>query len=134
VHIFRIVVLNDANLIREAFNDPVMNGRPNNKVFRSLEHGDFGILSIDGPNWMEQRKFTLRHLKEFGFGKNQMENLILEEVKVVIENFKADEGNSIELSRRFTLAIVNSLWVIMTGSRIEHNDRNLHEVLENLFK
>ena len=83
---------------------------------------------------MEQRKFTLRHLREFGYGKNQMENLIVEEVKLLVDNFKAQEGKPIELSRRFNLAVVNSLWTIMTGARLDHDDPHLNQVLDNIFK
>ncbi|PSN29566.1 hypothetical protein C0J52_28091 [Blattella germanica] len=34
---------------------------------------------------MEQRRFTLRHLKEFGFGKKSMGNIISEEVEETIK-------------------------------------------------
>lgn len=93
-----------------------------------------GILTVDGETWTEQRKFTLRHLRDFGFGKNQMETLILDEAKELIEAFKIDEGKSITLGRRFNLAILNSLWLIVTGSRLNHDDLELNAILEDYFK
>ena len=35
----------------------------------------------DGSFWVENRRFALRHLRDFGFGKRSSEELILEEVE-----------------------------------------------------
>ncbi len=37
-----------------------------------------------GDVWKEQRRFTLRHLRDFGFGKASMEDIIIEEFKVLV--------------------------------------------------
>lgn len=29
--------------------------------------------------WLEQRKFTVKHMRDFGFGKTSMEDVVLEE-------------------------------------------------------
>ena len=34
----------------------------------------------DGQLWSEQRRFTVRHLKDLGFGKTSLEGLMLQEV------------------------------------------------------
>lgn len=36
----------------------------------------------DGELWHEQRSFALRHMRQLGFGKTPMENLIISELKV----------------------------------------------------
>lgn len=41
-----------------------------------------GITMTDGPLWEEQRPFALKHLRDLGFGKTLMEDLILAELKV----------------------------------------------------
>ena len=40
-----------------------------------------GIMFSNGKEWQEQRRFTLKNLRDFGFGKLSMEGLILEEVQ-----------------------------------------------------
>lgn len=47
----------------------------------------------NGSEWQEQRRFALRQLKDFGFGKLGMEHLILEEVEKSIEMIKKDIKN-----------------------------------------
>lgn len=35
---------------------------------------------MDGPTWIEQRKFCMQHLRKMGFGGDLMEKIIIEEV------------------------------------------------------
>jgi hypothetical protein len=43
------------------------------------------VFFSDGPFWVEQRRFTLRNLRDFGFGKQSMEGFIMEEVEDTIK-------------------------------------------------
>lgn len=45
----------------------------------------------DGPFWVEQRRFTLRHLRDFGFGKSSMEEFIMEEIEDTIKEITQKE-------------------------------------------
>jgi hypothetical protein len=45
-------------------------------------------------------------LKNFGFGKNQMETLIIDEAQELIENFKVEGGKAFNPSKRFSLAVL----------------------------
>lgn len=38
-------------------------------------------MFTDGEHWLDQRKFTMRHLREFGLNKKGMETLIHKEVE-----------------------------------------------------
>ena len=42
--------------------------------------GNMGIITASGPKWREARRFVLRHLRDFGFGKSSMESLIQDEM------------------------------------------------------
>ena len=129
--------LNDPKLIRDTLNDPALNGRPDNRVWKTMASGNHGILFADGPTWAEQRRFTLRHLREFGFGKNAMETLILEEARDLFDGFRTDAaaGRSVTgLGRRFSLAVLSSLWFIVSGERLNHDDPELKDILEDVFR
>ena len=39
-----------------------------------------GVLFSGGPYWKELRRFMLRNLRDFGFGKASMESMIQDEV------------------------------------------------------
>jgi len=83
-----------------------------------------------GPLWSEQRRFALRHLRDFGFGKTSMEGLIMSEVNELVNWIKQKRGEPVTLHRRFTLAIVNALWTIISGDRYDHDDAKLNNIME----
>ena len=47
-----------------------------------------GVLMTDGDLWKEQRRFTLRHLKDLGFGKSSLEAVMLDEIQDFIDNLQ----------------------------------------------
>jgi hypothetical protein len=47
---------------------------------------------------MEQRRFTLRHLRDFGFGKKSLEGIILDEAEVLIKKL---QNNNIQVRSIF---------------------------------
>lgn len=47
-----------------------------------------GVLVVDGPLWVEQRRFILRHLRDLGFGKTDMTVLIEDESKRLVEYWR----------------------------------------------
>ncbi len=55
-----------------------------------------GIIFSEGPNWQENRRFTLHHLRNLGFGKGEMETLIGEEVLEFLSYIKAKDGQPTE--------------------------------------
>ncbi len=48
-----------------------------------------------------QRRFILKNLRDFGFGKKSMEGLVHEEIQELIEGFKKDVGKPITTQNRF---------------------------------
>lgn len=52
--------------------------------------GLFGIIESSGGLWREQRRFTLRVLRDFGLAKNLMQDRVLEEVHSLFENIDRD--------------------------------------------
>ena len=39
-----------------------------------------GVIGTNGQYWREQRRFLLKNLKDFGFGKTSMESIIQDEM------------------------------------------------------
>lgn len=60
----RVVVLNDASLVRQAFKQPVFSGRPDTQLTRILQ--GYGIVNSDGALWKEQRAFLHSALRKLG--------------------------------------------------------------------
>jgi len=89
-----------------------------------------GVLFADGDEWVEQRKFTFRHLKEFGFGKNTTESVINEEMEHVISHLRETAGQPQSIRSTVNVLAVNVIWRLTTSERFEMDDSNLKRILE----
>ncbi|CAG7833095.1 unnamed protein product [Allacma fusca] len=130
----RVIVLGSAKLIKECFQNPIFNGRPSEWSALILTNGRNGLLTTEGPVWEEQRRFTSRALRTFGFGKRSMESLVMREVGEFLNWLKSNEGKSVTLRDRFELAVVNALWSIIASKRFQHDDSDKLQLLRNLYK
>ena len=54
-----------------------------------------GIITSDGQRWLEHRRFTIRHLKEFGFGRIGLESVIQEEAEELVKYFTVRKDQDI---------------------------------------
>ena len=88
----------------------------------------------EGDFWSEQRRFTLRHLLELGFGKTSSENLIQDEFFDLEREFLAEAASNPDGivdfgTNRFGLSVMNILWAIVAGKRFQHDDARLHKLI-----
>ncbi|KAJ9584216.1 hypothetical protein L9F63_021441, partial [Diploptera punctata] len=106
-------------------------GRPKGDFFKERSFNKYlGVFFSDGPFWVEQRRFTLRHLRDFGFGKKSMQDLILDESVVSC-------GNSVPIrtaTGMFAVSTLNVLWGMLAGTRYSRDDAELKDLLEKLTK
>ena len=121
----RCVLINDFDLLNEAFKDDRFTGRPAHlqEIFSAFfqrdeeERCSGGIVFASGEHWKEQRRFAMRTLKEFGVGKSRLQAVINEEVEHLVTELQAEAGNIIRLKFRTNLAVVNTLWQILNGEK-----------------
>ncbi|CAL8092448.1 unnamed protein product [Orchesella dallaii] len=128
------VVISDPKLTKEIFsNDAVFTGRfviPSMQFYD--EHPGLGIFSSEGELWETHRRFLLRQLRDFGFGKSAMETLIMEEVQETLQRFMQQVGKPVsQIRQTFRLAVVNSLWTILTSQRFNQDDPKLIKLAFN---
>ena len=88
------------------------------------------MLASEGQEWAEQRRFTLRHLRDFGFGKTTGEELITNELREFIQGMAKQVGTPISTNKTFGVAVLNTLWMILSGVRYEQDDPRLWAVLK----
>ncbi|KAG5896789.1 hypothetical protein JTB14_008365 [Gonioctena quinquepunctata] len=117
--------------IKEVFNREDFDGRPDGFFFRLRTFGKrLGIVFSDGPLWKTQRKFSLQHLRNFGFARRKMEEIIHEETKSLIEMFRECDSKPISMHDAFDIAVLNGLWAMMAGERFETDDERLKKLLQ----
>ncbi|EGI60832.1 Putative cytochrome P450 303a1 [Acromyrmex echinatior] len=85
----RIVIMNDLESIRAMLTNKDCDGRPNGPFYKARTWGVIqGILIADDKLWVEQRRFVIRHLRDFGFGRTSMLTIIEDEALKLVEHFK----------------------------------------------
>lgn len=139
-----LVVVNGGKVIKEFLVSEDFTGRPYGHFYKVRTWGErFGLLLTDSDFWKEQRRFCLRHLREFGFGRRSMSGLIEEETTNMVENLKnmikSSGKNSIDcnMEKLFGIHVLNTLWTMLAGVRYNTNDkelRRLQSLLSELFE
>ncbi|XP_047118332.1 probable cytochrome P450 304a1 [Schistocerca piceifrons] len=88
-----LVVTSDYEAAKEAFNNPSLQGRISNIAIKQrMPNEDLGINFRVGPELMEQRRFTLRYLRDFGFGRrsDHLESEIEAEMMELVELIRGE--------------------------------------------
>ena len=95
-----------------------------------------GLVFADGDHWAEQRRFALKHMKTFGFGKTGHQGVIQEEVRLgrsmqatgffqveeLIQMLSRQEGEDFLMHTEFAIPTINILWIIVASKRFRHDD------------
>uniref|UniRef100_A0A1I8GVQ1 Cytochrome P450 n=1 Tax=Macrostomum lignano TaxID=282301 RepID=A0A1I8GVQ1_9PLAT len=129
----RVYCLNSARAIREAYSAQaeVFAGRPK-LLGDSLVGETGGLVFIDGPVWRDYRRFTLRTLRDFGFGKSFTEASILEEAQLMREEIESRPGEKFDSSKLISTAVSNVICRFLFGRRLASEDSKF-ELLQNTF-
>ncbi|XP_037033214.1 probable cytochrome P450 304a1 [Bradysia coprophila] len=89
---FLTVVANDSASIKETTLNEKLDGRPDVLLSQVRDPNlvSRGITFTQGFHWRDERRFTLRHLRDFGFGRrfSELELELEEELRQLIEIIK----------------------------------------------
>lgn len=117
-----MIVVNDAPTIFETFlkDGEAYAGRFITSSFASIRGGINGVIQTDGDLWKEHRRFTLHVLRDFGLGKNLMQERVLGEVTALISDVKEDLKNGkkvISIQNEIDRAVGNIINMLTFGYR-----------------
>jgi len=79
------------------------------------------------------RRFTMKTLRDFGFGKQKsMESVLSEEISTLFRTLdeSALTGNDLSMRQFFTLTVLNILWSMVAGTRFAHDDSRLKGLIQ----
>lgn len=80
----------------------------------------------------ELKRFTLRALREFGFGKGSLEENIQEEVNIFLDFIDETNGASFSLDEKVNVSISNIICSIVFGKRYEYDDHKFVKLMKIL--
>jgi len=135
------VIVADFEVIRTLLKQDEVAARPSLKNFEDIRPGTWtmekensgrwpGLIFSHGNYWAEQRRFTLRSLRDFGFGKLSMEDTLLDEVDKFCHSIcNIEDGQAIDIKDSINISVVNALWSILVGEKLELSDPKLQRIV-----
>lgn len=110
-----------------------LSGRMSQCITASLFGDVGGIVASDGEIWREYRRFTLKTLRDFGFGRRGAEEIISGEAEHLRRALEDAAGAPVETSMLLSTATSNVICQLVFGSRLASEDANFSEILD-LFR
>jgi cytochrome P450 len=139
------VVVADYKIMKDLLKRDEVSGRPSVVPLNEFRPGHStvgndnkgrnpGVLLAQGRGWREQRRFLLRNLRDFGFGKSEMEDTLLDEIEKLCNEYKKLVGKPVCLDNTLNLSIVNALWAILVGEKLPLNDPKILKIVTSFNK
>uniref|UniRef100_A0A182NGX6 Cytochrome P450 n=1 Tax=Anopheles dirus TaxID=7168 RepID=A0A182NGX6_9DIPT len=129
----RVVFCMSYDGVKEVLSNEAFQGRPDNFFIRLRTLGTrLGITSTDGSFWNEQRSFVTRHLRQVGYGRQEMHVQIQTELKELLDVIGSRMEQPIWPGSIFAPSVINVLWTFVTGCRVPREDDRLQRLLQLL--
>ena len=136
-----LFVINDLPLAKELFDREDFNGRNVSDFMKQVKvvNGKIrGIIAAKGEDWVKQRRFGLRTLRDLGFARRGIEDIINEEIDQIIDMMvsESDEENFL-VESVFNIPVINVLWQLVAGYKFDKKvseERNVINNISMIFK
>ncbi|RXG57014.1 hypothetical protein Avbf_13578 [Armadillidium vulgare] len=107
--------------VKDVLNHEDCQGRPDVCLVRDRFDGDnYGVVFTDGAHWRVQRRFTLHHFRNLGFGRQSHESVIEDEALALVQNIGSEKGKPLMLLDR------------VAGCRYPHESPIMKKLAKNI--
>ncbi|KAK5928444.1 hypothetical protein CgunFtcFv8_013507 [Champsocephalus gunnari] len=126
------VVINGMKAVKDAIVTKGIDfaGRPQDLFVNDSTERKGVILADYGPSWKDHRRFALMTLRNFGLGKDSMEERIHGEIKYITDDLEKSIGKSLSPQLMFHNAASNIICQVLFGQRYEHDDEFIKVILK----
>ncbi|XP_029952737.1 cytochrome P450 2F2-like [Salarias fasciatus] len=123
-----VVVLSGVRAIKEALvtRGTDFAGRPQDLFVNDVTRRK-GVIFVDyGCSWREHRRFALTTLKNFGMGRNSMEDRIHDELQHTVESLENGIGDTLRPQGLLHKTSFNIISQMLFATRYDHEDEILN--------
>ena len=131
-----VVMISDIDLIKKCMLKDVFNYRPHDWMFTALDKPN--LVSWNGEEWKEQRKFAVRVFKQLGVGKTVIEEKIHEEIDYLFGQIEKQQ-KQLDTKKEGVLmypligpSASNVVTLLVTGKRFDF-DHPTRKALDEIF-
>ncbi|XP_021039115.1 cytochrome P450 2D26 [Mus caroli] len=132
-----VVVVNGLKAVREllvTYGEDTSD-RPLMPIYNHLGYGHKSkgvILAPYGPEWREQRRFSVSTLRDFGLGKKSLEQWVMEEAGHLCDAFIKEAEHPFDPSPLLSKAVSNVIASLVYARRFEYEDPFFNRMLKTL--
>ncbi|KAL6741995.1 hypothetical protein Aduo_015196 [Ancylostoma duodenale] len=121
------IVVTDYKLMKETLvkDGAAYTGRLEMPFSRMARGGDYGIVETTGDLWQQQRRFLLHIFRDFGMGKNLMEERVLAEVSDFLSKCNKNVGEELDLRNHFDTGVGSIINSILFGFRFDESNMEI---------
>ncbi|KAL3061065.1 hypothetical protein OYC64_009303 [Pagothenia borchgrevinki] len=105
-------------------------GRPQDLFVNDSTERKGLIMADYGSRWKDHRRFALVTLRNFGLGKNSMEERIHGEIKYITDDLEKSIGKSYSPQLMFHNAASNIICQVLFGQRYEYDDKFIKVIVK----
>ncbi|GMT22564.1 hypothetical protein PFISCL1PPCAC_13861 [Pristionchus fissidentatus] len=120
---FPVVNIADFEITRDAYKGSDITGRMHNVIMettRFIENG--GIVNSDGDSWLEQRRFAIATLRDFGMGKNLMQEKVRLSARNMVEFLEKQDLSDIDIRWSIQVFVSNIINDFLFGLQYAFDD------------
>ncbi|EDM07987.1 cytochrome P450IIB3, isoform CRA_b [Rattus norvegicus] len=130
-----VVMLCGTQTIREALVDhaEAFSGRGIIAVLQPIMQ-EYGVSFVNEERWKILRRLFVATMRDFGIGKQSVEDQIKEEAKCLVEELKNHQGVSLDPTFLFQCVTGNIICSIVFGERFDYRDRQFLRLLDLLYR
>ncbi|XP_024912068.1 cytochrome P450 2B6-like [Cynoglossus semilaevis] len=130
------VMLCGTKVIKEALvnKGADFSGRPQDLLFNDVTGRKGVILADHGKVWRDHRRFALMTMRNFGLGKNSMEERIHTELQHTIEELEQNNGKILSPQHMFHNISSNIICQVLFGKRYNYGDNFIKEIVRCFTK
>ena len=90
-------------------------------------------MANESEAWVKQRRFGLRTLRDLGFGRRTIEDIVNEEIDQMMIKI-GGECEDFLVASIFNIPMINVLWQLVAGHRFDEADYEGSRVINNIVK
>ncbi|KAG8179967.1 hypothetical protein JTE90_016300 [Oedothorax gibbosus] len=115
-----VVILGDYPSLKEALGKSTTTDRPET-TFDFIPDG-VGFSSVNGEEWVEQRRYCMRAMRNVGLGRDTWEDILQAEVSDFVELISRQNGRPFDPTLPLTASVSRNISALLFGRRLSIND------------
>lgn len=134
----RLIIVAGRDEVRQFYALDEFNGRPDGFFYRIRSFDQrLGVVFTDGRSWEQQRKFSLKTLRQLGMGRSNMVTHMEREAVEMVAHFRTlcggmngMDARPVHMEHAFDVPTLNVMWALLAGHRFDLHDERLTRLLK----